>query len=101
MPNLRTNRHSMLKQQCKDCSYLVIQPDGEHVDCDPPMGECPADCPATISLKPTPTGYANSLILILENSESPADKAWARTEIIKSFKAVASLNPGAWGKEIT
>ena len=43
MPSLKTNHYSLLKQTCKDCPHLVIQPDGEHVDCDPPMGECPLD----------------------------------------------------------
>ncbi len=45
MPNLKTNHYNMLKQECKDCPYLVISPDGDHVECNPPMGECPMDRP--------------------------------------------------------
>lgn len=38
MPSL--NHYEMLCQTCKDCPFLIIQKDGVHVDCDPPMGEC-------------------------------------------------------------
>ena len=43
MPSMKTDHYSMLKQTCKDCPHLVIAPDGIHVDCDPPMGECPLE----------------------------------------------------------
>ena len=43
MPNFSTDRYSMLTQKCKDCPWLNVKPDGEHVDCNPPMGECPAE----------------------------------------------------------
>lgn len=40
MPNLSTDRYDMLRQECKDCPWLTIKPDGIHVDCDPPEFEC-------------------------------------------------------------
>jgi len=43
MPNMKTDHYNMLRQECKDCKWLVIKSDGEHVDCDPPEGECPLD----------------------------------------------------------
>ena len=43
MPSLKTNYYSGLKQACKDCPHLVVEPDGVHVNCYPPMGECPED----------------------------------------------------------
>jgi hypothetical protein len=52
----------------------------------------------TISIKPTPTGYALSLILILESGDAMG-KAWAKQEIIKLIKAAATITPEAWGKE--
>jgi hypothetical protein len=45
MPSFKTNRYSMLSETCKACPLLVIQADGVHVDCDPPMSECPMDQP--------------------------------------------------------
>ena len=53
----------------------------------------------TINVAPTPTGYTNTLILILTCSPNPEDKEWARQEITKLIKAAATLNPEAWGKE--
>ncbi len=41
MASLHTNHYLMLQQKCKDCPHLIIKPDGIHIDCDPPMGECP------------------------------------------------------------
>lgn len=29
-------------EECKNCAYLIIQPDGTEY-CDPPMGECPLE----------------------------------------------------------
>ena len=52
----------------------------------------------TINLAPTPTGYANALIAIIENDRNP-EKEWARSEIRKLVRAAATLNPEAWGKE--
>lgn len=52
----------------------------------------------TINCIPTPTGYANALIAILENGNYQG-KQWAREEIIKFVKAAATLNPDKWGKE--
>ena len=43
MPTLRTDHYSILKQTCKDCPLLVIEPDGVHVHCDPTTGECRLD----------------------------------------------------------
>jgi hypothetical protein len=43
MPSLSTDHYKMLCQACKDCPYITIKPDGIHVDCDPPMGECRLD----------------------------------------------------------
>lgn len=43
MLSLKTNHYSMLKQKCKDCPHLIILKDGKHVECDPPMGECPLE----------------------------------------------------------
>ena len=43
MPSMSTDHYEMLTQKCKDCQWLRIHPDGVHVDCDPPMGECPAE----------------------------------------------------------
>ena len=53
----------------------------------------------TIDLKPTPKGYALSLILILQNSTSAEDREWAKQEIIRLVKAAATITPEAWGKE--
>ena len=52
----------------------------------------------TIDLTPTPTGYAFSLIAILESGNSDS-RDWARKEIIKLAKIAATINPEAWGKE--
>ncbi len=54
--------------------------------------------PITIGFKPTPTGYALSLLLIIESGDA-VGRAWARQEIIKLVKAAATLNPEAWAKE--
>ena len=43
MPSLKTDHYSGLKQACKDCPHLIIDSDGVHVSCDPPMGECRLD----------------------------------------------------------
>ena len=39
----------------------------------------------TIKLTPSPDGYANSLLLILESGDAPA-KAWARDEVRKLIR---------------
>jgi hypothetical protein len=54
-----------------------------------------------IDVKPTPAGYANALLLILENSLSPEDKVWAKQQIVIAFIVAARSNPAQWGKEVT
>lgn len=52
----------------------------------------------TIDITPSPTGYANVLLAILQAGDAKG-KAWAGQQVIKAFKAAATLNPDAWGKE--
>lgn len=53
----------------------------------------------TINCPPTPTGYAIVLIGIIECGSNVDDIRWAKEEIIKAFRAAATLNPKEWGKE--
>ena len=51
-----------------------------------------------IDITPSPTGYAFALLAILQDGDAKG-KAWAREQVINAFKAAATLNPAAWGKE--
>ena len=55
-----------------------------------------------IDITPTPQGYAQMLLMILENAEQTQKgneaKAFARKELTKFVVAAATLNPDAWGK---
>lgn len=52
----------------------------------------------TVRLAPTPTGYALSLILLIEKGDA-VGRAWAKAEIIKLVKAAATITPEAWAEE--
>lgn len=52
-----------------------------------------------VECPPTPTGYANCLIFIIENSQNYTDKEWAREEIRKCVRIAARQNPEKWGKK--
>ena len=47
----------------------------------------------TISLKPTPEGYARSLLLIITNSESMKDRNWATEQVIGYVRYYANQHP--------
>ena len=51
----------------------------------------------TINLAPTPTGYAMTLIMLLENGGET--RQFAVDEIVRLIKAAATITPDAWGKE--
>ena len=52
----------------------------------------------TINIAPTATGYAYSLIFLLENGDAQAKKL-ARSEIVRLIRAAATITPDAWEKE--
>jgi hypothetical protein len=39
----------------------------------------------TIDLTPTPEGYVNSLLLIIESSTKPEDRKWAKEELVRAM----------------
>jgi hypothetical protein len=41
MAKFKTDTLTMVCQICKDCPFLIVERDGEHVD--PPEGECRLD----------------------------------------------------------
>ena len=43
MAKFKTDTLTMVCQICKDCPFLIVERDGEHVECDPPEGECRLD----------------------------------------------------------
>lgn len=51
-----------------------------------------------IDITPTPTEYARQLCAIIQSGRS-VDAQWAIEQVCKAFRAAASLNPDAWGKE--
>jgi stage V sporulation protein SpoVS len=51
-----------------------------------------------IDVTPTPEGYAQALCHIIRDSTSAESRAWAVGEVVKAFKAAATLNPDTWGK---
>lgn len=53
----------------------------------------------TIALRPTATGYANTLLLIIHRSENRRDRAWATEQIVQAFRQCAVANPEAWTAE--
>jgi hypothetical protein len=56
-----------------------------------------------MDITPTPRGYAQMLLAILENAERTKQgreaRQWARDEIVKVVVAASTINPDAWGKE--
>ena len=55
-----------------------------------------------LDITPTPRGYAQMLLALLEHAEhthkGSEAKAFARKELTKFVVAAATLNPDAWGK---
>ena len=56
------------------------------------------DLVKTIRVAPTPTGYANSLLFLLEDGNKEG-KQWAREEVRRLIRAAATITPEAWGEE--